>query len=73
MTANDDSERMNAADDAGDAAGRRDFIRDIIEEDRTDRQAPGSRAYPVPAGAERLPAYRPRQIHLPQFRHCSPV
>jgi len=34
MTANDDSERMNAGDDAGDAAGRRDFIRDIIEEDR---------------------------------------
>jgi glutaminyl-tRNA synthetase len=34
MTAKDDSERMNAADDAGDAAGRRDFIRDIIEEDR---------------------------------------
>ncbi|MCX5898721.1 MAG: glutamine--tRNA ligase, partial [Proteobacteria bacterium] len=25
---------MNAADDVGDAAGRRDFIRDIIEEDR---------------------------------------
>jgi glutaminyl-tRNA synthetase len=35
MTANDDSERMNAGADAGDAAGRRDFIRDIIEEDRT--------------------------------------
>jgi len=34
MTANDDSERMNAGADAGDAAGRRDFIRDIIEEDR---------------------------------------
>ena len=34
MTAKDDSERMNAGDDAGDAAGRRDFIRDIIEEDR---------------------------------------
>ena len=30
MTAKNDSERMNA----GDAAGRRDFIRDIIEEDR---------------------------------------
>jgi glutaminyl-tRNA synthetase len=33
MTANHDSERVNAPDDAGETAGRRDFIRDIIEDD----------------------------------------
>ena len=33
MTASDDSERSNAIDDAGEATGRRDFIRDIIEDD----------------------------------------
>ena len=33
MTANNDRERMNTSDEAGEAAGRRDFIRDIIEDD----------------------------------------
>ena len=33
MTANDDRERINTTDDAGEATARRDFIRDIIEED----------------------------------------
>ena len=32
------------------------------------RQEPGTRPHPLPAGAERLPPYRPRQVHLPQFR-----
>ena len=27
------------------------------------------RGHPLPAGAERLSAYRPRQVDLPQFRH----
>jgi len=33
MTANNDRERMNTSDEVGEAAERRDFIRDIIEDD----------------------------------------
>jgi glutaminyl-tRNA synthetase len=33
MTANHDSRQVNAPDEAGETAGRRDFIRDIIEDD----------------------------------------
>ena len=52
----------------GDRDDRGDFIRDIVAADLASRPAQDHR-HPLPAGAERLSAYRPRQVDLPQFRH----
>ena len=47
---------------------RGDFIREIVAADlREGRHA--DRRHPLPAGAERLPPHRSRQVHLPQLRH----
>ena len=54
----------------GSRSGRqpgRDFIRDIIQAD-LDAEAAHDRRHPLSAGAERLSAYRPRQVDLPEFR-----
>ena len=46
----------------------RHFVSDIVDEDM--RHGPlRPRPHPLPARAQRLPAHRPRQVHLPQFRH----
>ena len=45
-----------------------DFIRAIVDEDRRRRQTPRPRRDAVSARAERLPAHRPREVDLPQFR-----
>ena len=47
---------------------RRNFIRDIILDDLKNQQIRWPRADALSSGAQRLPARRPRQIHLPEFR-----
>ena len=49
-----------------------DFIREIVAEDVRSGQAPLS-GHALPARAQRLPAHRPRQVHLPQLRHRAGV
>ena len=48
---------------------RLDFIRQIVADDMEKGDVGRACAYAFSAGAERLPAYRPRQEHLPEFRH----
>ena len=50
-------------------APTRDFIREIVAADLAAGTTPAARRHPLPAGAERLPAHRPRQVDLPQLRH----
>ena len=54
------------------AEAGRDFIRDIVQADLSSKQAQPDRD-PIPAGAERLPAHRPRQVDCPEFRHRAGV
>ena len=54
------------------AAERRDFIRDIVAADLAAGRI-GARRHALPARAQRLPAHRPRQVHLPQLRHRGRV
>ena len=49
------------------AEGGQDFIRDIVAADLAAGRHDDGRD-PLSARAERLPAYRPRQVDLPQFR-----
>jgi hypothetical protein len=46
------------------AEAGRDFIRDIVQADLDSKKHASDRD-PVSAGAERLPAYRPRQVDCP--------
>ena len=50
------------------AAAPSNFIRDIIIEDLKTNKYRRPRAHALSAGAERLPAHRPRQVDLPEFR-----
>ena len=47
---------------------RGDFIREIVAADLREGRHQTDR-HPLPAGAERLPPHRPRQVDLPQLRH----
>ena len=47
---------------------RSDFIRDIVAADNAAGQARRPRRDALPARAERLPAHRPREVDLPEFR-----
>ena len=51
---------------------RTDFIRDIVAADLRDGRV-DDRRHALPARAERLPAHRPRQVDLPQFRRRQRV
>ena len=57
---------MTPTESATTEAGR-DFIRDIIQAD-LDAGRVTDRRHPLPAGAERLSAHRPRQGDLPELR-----
>ena len=58
---------MGAAEPATREPGQ-DFIRDIVKA-RPGRREAQDGGDALPAGAQRLPAHRPRQVHLPQLRH----
>jgi hypothetical protein len=52
----------------GGPAGRHDFIRTIVRDDLASGRITAPRTR-FPAGTQRLPAHRPRQVHLPELRH----
>ena len=58
-----------STDNSTNAPQSTDFIREIIREDNRTGKHGGRVQYPVPAGAERLSAHRPRQVDLPELRH----
>ena len=49
-----------------------DFIRDIVAAARRGEEV-SAHPHALSAGAERLPAHRPRQEHLPELRHRARV
>ena len=65
MTRNDPLPSPGSSD-TGDHPGN--FIHEIIEEHNLSRQVRRPRHDAFSAGAQRLPAHRPRQVDLPQLR-----
>ena len=51
-----------------DTAPASNFIRNLIMEDLKAGQKPGPGGHPLSARTQRLSAYRPCQVHLPQLR-----
>ncbi len=49
-----------------------DFLREIVQQDLASGRVESSR-HPLSPGTQRLPPHRPRQVHLPEFRHRQAV